>query len=87
MRPALDAWFEAWEWMQVEIEEIDEVGDRCSSRSTSAARGSGSGIEIEMTTFNVYTFQDGKVTRMQFFASREPALEAAGLDELQEERR
>ena len=31
--------------------------------------------------FNVYTVRDGKVTRMEFFTSREPAERAAGLRE------
>jgi ketosteroid isomerase-like protein len=29
---------------------------------------------------NVYTVRDGKVTRIEFFTTREPAFRAAGLD-------
>ena len=43
------------------------------------AKGSSSGIEVEIKSWNVYTFRDGKLTRIQLFLEREPALEAAGL--------
>lgn len=79
VRKALDAWFETWEWMQVDIEEMREVGDRVLFTLHQRAKGRGSGIEIEITSWNVYSFRDGKVSRMQLFTSREPALEAAGL--------
>ena len=76
---ALDSWFETWEWMRVDVEELHEVGDRVLFTLHQRAKGRGSGIEIEITSWNVYTFRDGKVTRMQLFTSREPAFEAAGL--------
>jgi ketosteroid isomerase-like protein len=79
VRTALDSWFETWEWMQVDIEEVREVGDRVLFTLHQRAKGRGSGIEIEITSWNVYSFRDGKVSRMQLFTSREPALEAAGL--------
>ena len=79
VRAALDSWFEVWEWMQVEIEDIIETGDRVLVITLQRAKGRGSEIEVESRTFNVYTFLDGKVRRMQLFTEREPALEAAGL--------
>jgi hypothetical protein len=33
--------------------------------------------------YNVYTLRDGKVTRIEFFTTKEPALRAAGLGETQ----
>jgi hypothetical protein len=79
VRTGLDSWFETWEWMQVDIQELREVGDRVLFTLHQRAKGRGSGIEIEITSWNVYSFRDGKVSRMQLFTSREPALEAAGL--------
>jgi ketosteroid isomerase-like protein len=88
VQAALDSWFETWEWMRVEIQELREVGDRVLFTLHQRAKGRGSGIEIEITSWNVYSFRDGKVTRMQLFTSREPAFEAAGLaTNYQEERR
>ena len=68
--------------MQVEIEDID--GGRATaswSRFISAPRAAAAAIEVEIRSYNVYTFRDGKVTRMQLFIEREHALEAAGLTE------
>ena len=88
VRKALDGWFEIWEWMHLEIEDITEVGDRVLFTLHQRAKGKGSEIEIEITSFNVYSFRDGKVFRIQLFTELEPALEAAGLaPDNQEEKR
>jgi len=42
------------------------------------ARGRGSGVEVRGTVIWVYRLRDGKITRVEGFASREEALEAAG---------
>ena len=80
VRAAIDDWFETWEWMQVEIARHPRSGRlRCSSTAHQRAKGRGSRIEVEIKSFNVYTFRDGRVARIQLFTEREPALEAAGL--------
>jgi ketosteroid isomerase-like protein len=89
VRQALDQWFDTWEWMRLEIEDIVEIdGDRVLFTLHQRVKGRGSGIEIEIKAFNVYSFRDGKVTRIQLFTEREPALEAAGVSpDYQEEKR
>jgi len=88
LRKAFDSWFEIWEWMHLEIEDITDVGDRVLFTLHQRAKGRGSEIEIEITSFNVYSFRDGKVSRIQLFTERQPALEAAGLPpNYQEEKR
>ena len=79
VRQALDTWFETWEWMHVEIEELHEVGDRVFFVLHQRAKGSSSGIEVEIKSWNVYSFGEGKLTRIQLFLDRDQALEAAGL--------
>ena len=79
VQAALDSWFETWEWMHVEIEELREAGDRVFFSLHQRAKGRGSGIEVEIKSWNVYTFRDGKLARIQLFLEPEPALEAAGL--------
>jgi ketosteroid isomerase-like protein len=79
-RRALDKWLESWEWMHVEVEDIIEAGDSAVVKLHQRAKGSGSGIEVEIRSWNVYTFRAGKVLRLELFTEREPALEAAGLD-------
>jgi ketosteroid isomerase-like protein len=78
-RQALDSWFEAWEWMQVEILDIVEADDRVLVTANQRAKGKGSEIQVEIKSFNVYTFRDGKVIRIELFTEKGPALEAAGL--------
>jgi ketosteroid isomerase-like protein len=88
VREALETWFESWEWMQVEVVEIVDRGDRSLVVLDQRARGRGSQAEVEVRSFNVYTFRAGKVLGMQLFTEREPALEAAGLNpEYEEEKR
>src|SRR6266542_5171794 len=79
VRSALDNWFEVWEWMRVEIVDLLDAGDRVLVTLDQRAKGKGSEAEVEIRSYNVYTFRDGKVIRMELFTEREPALEAVGL--------
>jgi ketosteroid isomerase-like protein len=85
VRKAIKTWFETWAWMQVEIKGIVDMGDRVLVTLYQRAKGSGSGIEVDTTTFNLYSFRNGKVTRIELYTQREPALEAAGLSLQHEE--
>jgi ketosteroid isomerase-like protein len=87
VRSAVDNWFDVWEWMRVEIVELIDAGDRVLVTLDQRAKGKGSEVEVEIRSYNVYTFRDGKVLRMQLFTEREPALEAAGLTPTYEEER
>jgi ketosteroid isomerase-like protein len=78
-RRAIDNWFDVWEWMHVEIEDIVEIDDRLLVTFHQRAKAKSSEIEVEIRSFNVYTFRDSKITRIQLFTEKEPALEAAGL--------
>jgi ketosteroid isomerase-like protein len=85
VRRALDSWFEIWDWMRVEMLELREIDDRVVFTLHQRARGRGSQVEVELKTFNVYTFRNGKVARIELFTEPEPALEAAGLTPQHEE--
>jgi hypothetical protein len=50
-------------------------------------KGRGSSIDVEMDTFGVYTFRDGKIAKPQYFTDREAALEAAGLTDQEANRK
>ncbi len=77
-RQAIESWFDAWEWMKVEVEDIVESGERVLVTLHQRAKGKGSAVEVEIRTPNVYTFRDGKLFRIQLFTEREAALEAFG---------
>jgi ketosteroid isomerase-like protein len=79
-RQAMASWFEAWEWLRNEIEEIVEVGDKVLVCGRTHGKGKGSAVEVAIDAFNVYTVREGRVTRIEFFTTREPALRAVGLE-------
>jgi ketosteroid isomerase-like protein len=67
---ALRAWMEpdAFESQVIEPEDFEAAGNRILVRQHATARGAGSGIEIEIDAWTLWTFDDdGKATRMQFF--------------------
>ena len=67
---ALRAWMEpdAFESQKSEARKIEIEGDRALIRQHTRARGSGSGIEMEIGSWAVWTFDDeGRVTRIEYF--------------------
>jgi ketosteroid isomerase-like protein len=81
VRRAFDTWFEMWEWMKLEIEEIHPAGDSVLFTLHQRAKGRTSAVEVEIRSYNVYTFRDGLLTLAELFVERENALAAAGLTE------
>jgi ketosteroid isomerase-like protein len=70
---------EPWESFQVEVEElIDASTDMVVVVSHVTARGTGSGVDVEMRTYDVVEIVDGKIRRRRHYETREDALEAAG---------
>jgi ketosteroid isomerase-like protein len=80
------AWMEpdALEDQQAELLEFHINGNKALIRSHNRARGAGSGIEIDIELWAVWTLDDnGLATRIEGFLGHEEndALEAAGLSE------
>jgi ketosteroid isomerase-like protein len=71
-RKAVGATHDSFDEMKFEIEEMFEVGDRVVvAIGMMSAKGKGSGLEIEQPFGNVFTIEDGKLIRFQWF--RDPA--------------
>jgi ketosteroid isomerase-like protein len=69
---------EPWETFHVDVEEvIDTSDDTVVTVSHVVARGAGSGIDVEMTTYDVVTIVGGQIRRRANYDSREDALRAA----------
>jgi ketosteroid isomerase-like protein len=76
-----ERWDEAWEGAETSLEEVLGHGDRVFVAARFHARGRASGVEVETRLYEVYTVRDGKVLRIDEYATRDEALEAAGLRE------
>jgi ketosteroid isomerase-like protein len=80
----LRAWMEpdAFETQVIEPQEFTVAGNRILVEIDVHARGAGSGIELDLRMWNVWTFdEDGLATRVETFLEHEEskAREAAGL--------
>jgi hypothetical protein len=68
---------EAWERLTVEPEELLPIGDNVVVAVVmNRARGAHSGAEVESRTAQVWTVEDGKATRFEYFGTKEEALAA-----------
>jgi hypothetical protein len=56
-------------------------GEHVVSIETTRARGKGSGVEVELTQYGVWTIRERKIVRVAWLTSRKEALKAAGLSE------
>jgi ketosteroid isomerase-like protein len=71
---AVRAWMEpdAFESQQVEIHSFDVEGNKVLTRQTTKARGAGSGLEMQIDSLIVWTFDEqGGVTRVEVFTREE----------------
>jgi ketosteroid isomerase-like protein len=75
-------WFAAWERADFEYEEFIDAGDCVITILSQRVRGRASGVELEWNSYaQVWTVQDGKIVRVEFFPNRVQAVEAVGLGE------
>jgi ketosteroid isomerase-like protein len=73
-------WAEAWsEWSAEPQEFIDAGRERVIAVFSVRATGRNSGVKIERQDAIVYVVRDLQVTRLDYYNSKQQALEAAGL--------
>ena len=73
-------YYEAWENLEDNVEELIDAGEHVVSIVTTRARGRASGVEVEWKqNAGVWTVREGKVVKVVWLPTREEALEAAGL--------
>jgi len=78
--------FLRWMWDEfdspgVEVHELTETEDQVLASVTLHGRGKQSGVEASWSVWHLWTVQDSQIVHGQAFASRDEALEAAGLSE------
>ena len=74
--PRLVAWLSGWEHWRAEADEFLEFGDHVVVLATYHGRGRGSGVEISQEGAHVFELSDGKVVRLEIFATRAKALQS-----------
>jgi ketosteroid isomerase-like protein len=74
-------WYEAWESVEDDCEELINGGEHVVSVVTRRGRGRASGAEVEAHAAGVWTIRSGRVVRVVWFPTRAEALEAAGQSE------
>ena len=70
---------ETFEGARVEIDEILDVRDRVVVLATLRGHGRGSGAAVEQRQGYVWTVEDGKARRFEWFQDADAALRAAGV--------
>jgi uncharacterized protein len=79
LRKGLESLFDAWESYRVEIEQIDDVGDRVVVVVREFGRGRASGVEVDGRWGYLVTVRDGEIVRVEAYREARQALEIAGL--------
>jgi uncharacterized protein len=72
----LVAWLNGWAHWRAEADEFLEFGDHVVVLATYHGRGRGSGVEISQEGAHVWELRDGKVVRLEIFATRAKALQS-----------
>ena len=82
MRRFFRQYYETWENLEDEIQELIDAGDDVVSVVNTRGRGRMSGLDVEWAgNAGVWTIRDGKVVRVVWFPNRTEALEAVGPSE------
>jgi uncharacterized protein len=80
LRKGLESLFDAWESYRVEIERMDDLGDRVVVVVREVGRGRASGVEVDGRWGYLITVRDGEMVRVEAYREARRALELAGLD-------
>jgi uncharacterized protein len=79
MRRALESLFDAWESYHLEVQRIEDVGDRVVAVVREVARGRSSGLEVDGRWGYLVTVEDGLIVRIEAYRDAGQALQVAGL--------
>jgi ketosteroid isomerase-like protein len=78
---AISTVFTTWDDVRFDTERIIDSGDDVVAIGRLWGRVDGAGMEIDSPHGQIWTFRDGRVTRMRWFNSHRETFEAAGLRE------
>ena len=75
-----DDFREVWESLQIEVEEVRDLGEQVVARLRFEGRGR-AGLDVRRQFGNLWTFRNGLAVHVQAYADWPEALQAAGLSE------
>jgi ketosteroid isomerase-like protein len=75
----LAEWLEGFDNWSLDVEEVFDAGDQVVAIVLQRANAKHGGLGVEMRFGQVWTFRNGLVARIDMYADRDEALEAAGL--------
>ena len=81
IRANVERWEIDFDDFEATPEEYIDAGDQVLVTIHWSGRGRGSGLQVDIRTYMVFTARDGTLIRMDEFTERSEALEAAGLSE------
>ena len=81
IRAAWGRWYEAFEEVRFEWDEVSDIADHVVVTYQTRARGRGSGVLVDQAITLLWTLHAGRVVRIRSYSDRSEALEAAALSE------
>jgi ketosteroid isomerase-like protein len=79
LRGSLESLFDAFESYRLEVERIDDVGDRVVAIVRECGRGRASGVEIDGRWGYLISVENGEIVRVEAYRDAAEALKTAGL--------
>ena len=73
-------WLEPWASYHVQVDEMIELGDSVVVLVRDRGLRHGMNVEVELISGSLWTFGDGRIVRVEFYANREELREAVGLE-------
>jgi ketosteroid isomerase-like protein len=77
IRATTEDWASTWERVRIELESLEEHGDKIVVTGAWVMRGAASGVDGEMDIFIVFTVRDGKIAVLEWFPDHDSAVAAA----------
>ena len=74
-------WLEVWDEISWEVEEWIDGGDHVIALMHLRGRGKMSGVPVERSEAHLWKLRDARLLRLRVFATKDEALETAGLSE------
>ena len=78
IRHYMRGFLEAWESLTIAAKSVEDAGDNVLVEVWQSGVGRDSGAEVAFGYFQLWTFQDGRVTRLESILHEARAREAAG---------